>query len=136
MDFAEMSGRARDVRALYAEWEVRRDGRAWSVTELMNGFTGDVGDLAKLIGAHTGSRPGPADLPTALGHELADCLWSVLVIADAVGTTSRTLSPRPWTTSNTTSAANSLRPNRSWIRAVRQSLRLGLRSRRLVGQRA
>lgn len=85
MDFAEMSGRAREVRALYAEWEVRRDGRAWSVTELMNGFTGDVGDLAKLIGAHTGSRPGPADLPAALGHELADCLWSVLVIADAVG---------------------------------------------------
>ncbi|MFC0629262.1 nucleotide pyrophosphohydrolase [Kribbella deserti] len=85
MDFAEMRGRALEVRALYADWEVRRDGRAWSATELMNGFTGDVGDLAKLVGAHAGSRPGPEDLPAALGHELADCLWSVLVIADAVG---------------------------------------------------
>lgn len=46
----------------------------------MLGFVGDVGDLAKLAMAAEGARdvPGGRD---ALGHELADCLWCVLVLA-------------------------------------------------------
>jgi NTP pyrophosphatase (non-canonical NTP hydrolase) len=48
----------------------------------MLGFVGDVGDLAKLVIAQEGAReiPGGRD---ALAHELADCLWSVLVLANA-----------------------------------------------------
>lgn len=48
------------------------------------GLVGDVGDLAKLVMAEEGARdvPGGRD---ALGHELADCLWSVLVIANEHG---------------------------------------------------
>jgi NTP pyrophosphatase (non-canonical NTP hydrolase) len=84
MDFGEVAQRAREIRALYAEWETRRDGQAWTATDLMAGLVGDVGDLSKLVAAHAGRRPGPDDLEAALGHELADCLWSVLALADAL----------------------------------------------------
>jgi NTP pyrophosphatase (non-canonical NTP hydrolase) len=83
--FEELASRAREVRSLYAEWERRRTGRPWTAGDLMTGFTGDLGELAKLVQAHEGVRPGPEDLAGALAHELADCLWSVLVIADEVG---------------------------------------------------
>jgi NTP pyrophosphatase (non-canonical NTP hydrolase) len=48
----------------------------------MLGFLGDVGDLAKLVQGKEGVRPR-TDLDEAFEHELADCLWSVMVLADA-----------------------------------------------------
>jgi NTP pyrophosphatase (non-canonical NTP hydrolase) len=44
------------------------------------GFVGDVGDLMKLVMAHAGVRT-TADADSKLAHELADCLWAVLVLA-------------------------------------------------------
>ena len=43
-----------------------------------------MGDLAKLVMAEDGKRdvPGGRD---SLEHELADCLWAVLVLADLHG---------------------------------------------------
>jgi NTP pyrophosphatase (non-canonical NTP hydrolase) len=46
----------------------------------MQGFVGDVGDLMKLVMAKAGARP-IADVDRRLAHELSDCLWSVLVLA-------------------------------------------------------
>jgi NTP pyrophosphatase (non-canonical NTP hydrolase) len=82
MDFDEMRARARGVRAQYAAMETARYGRAWSREEIMLGFLGDVGDLAKLVQGKEGVRPRD-DLDEALAHELADCLWCVLTLADA-----------------------------------------------------
>ncbi|WP_432968795.1 hypothetical protein [Dactylosporangium sp. CA-233914] len=48
------------------------------------GFVGDVGDVAKLVMAIDGRREIP-DARAALGDELADCPWSVLVLADRYG---------------------------------------------------
>ena len=49
----------------------------------MSGFVGDVGDLSKLIMAKRGLRGGIGDdIDEKLAHELADCLWSVCVLAD------------------------------------------------------
>jgi NTP pyrophosphatase (non-canonical NTP hydrolase) len=48
------------------------------------GFLGDVGDLPKLVMAEEGART-IAGSREALGHELADCLWSVLILADRYG---------------------------------------------------
>jgi NTP pyrophosphatase (non-canonical NTP hydrolase) len=81
MDFADMQARARAVRAQYAAMEVERYGRAWTREEIMLGFLGDVGDLAKLVQGKEGVRPR-ADLDDALAHELADCLWSVMTLAE------------------------------------------------------
>jgi NTP pyrophosphatase (non-canonical NTP hydrolase) len=50
----------------------------------MLGFVVDVGDLAKLVMAKEGLRE-VSDLDDRLAHELADCLWSVLVLADLCG---------------------------------------------------
>ena len=77
-----MQAKARAVRASYAAMESDRYGRAWTREEIMLGFLGDVGDLAKLVQGKEGVRPRD-DLDEALAHELADCLWSVLTLADA-----------------------------------------------------
>ena len=82
MDFTLMQERARAVRARYAEVEASTYGRSWTSEEIMLGFLGDVGDLAKLVQGKAGVRPRE-DLDDALAHELADCLWSVLTLADA-----------------------------------------------------
>lgn len=82
MDFQQMQARARAVRSQYAEVEAASYGRSWTTEEIMLGFLGDVGDLAKLVQGKAGVRPRD-DLDEALAHELADCLWSVLTLADA-----------------------------------------------------
>jgi len=79
-----MTARARGVREQYAELERARYGRSWTPEEVMLGFVGDVGDLAKLVQGKAGVRDREA-LDEALAHELADCLWAVLVLADAYG---------------------------------------------------
>lgn len=82
MDFDDMQNKARVVRAQYAEFEAAQHGRSWTTEEIMLGFLGDVGDLAKLVQGKEGVRPRE-DLDEALAHELADCLWCVMTLADA-----------------------------------------------------
>lgn len=82
MEFHEMRARARSMRSRYAEVEAATYGRSWTTEEIMLGFLGDVGDLAKLVQGKAGVRPRE-DLDEALAQELADCLWSVLTLADA-----------------------------------------------------
>ncbi|MER5615414.1 MazG nucleotide pyrophosphohydrolase domain-containing protein [Streptomyces sp. NPDC002215] len=78
--------RAMQIHALYDEFNLSARGRAWSREESMLGFVGDVGDLAKIVMALEGVRSYPAvSLDGALAHELADCLWSVLVLARLYG---------------------------------------------------
>lgn len=73
---------ALQIKNLYDDLNQAQRGRTWTREEFMLGFTGDVGDLAKLVMAQEGARDMPGGRE-ALGHELADCLWSVLVIANA-----------------------------------------------------
>lgn len=83
--FSELTGQALAVRDHYDELQ-RADGHEqWDVSDRMAGFVGDVGDLSKLVMAKKGVRRGPDDIDAALAHELADCLWSVMVIADELG---------------------------------------------------
>ncbi|MEV4416776.1 MazG nucleotide pyrophosphohydrolase domain-containing protein [Catellatospora sp. NPDC049609] len=72
--------RAMRVCELYDELNLRTRGRVWDRADLMTGFVGDVGDLAKQVMAAEGRRDMPGGRE-ALAHELADCLWSVLVLA-------------------------------------------------------
>lgn len=84
MEFAQLITRAREVRAKYAAFQERQVGQRWTTAETAQGFVGDVGDLMKLVQAKSGIRP-TEDLDRKLAHELADCLWSILVIADEYG---------------------------------------------------
>jgi NTP pyrophosphatase (non-canonical NTP hydrolase) len=80
VDFGELTARAIRVHDLYDELNRRERGRVWSRGDFMLGFMGDVGDLAKLVMAEEGAREVPGGR-AALEHELADCLWSVMILA-------------------------------------------------------
>jgi NTP pyrophosphatase (non-canonical NTP hydrolase) len=84
MDFQELSRRALTIREQYRIYEQNRYGASWSNEELALGFVGDVGDLVKLVMAANGRRNIP-DADNKLAHELADCLWSVIILAHAHG---------------------------------------------------
>ncbi|MFJ8546658.1 MazG nucleotide pyrophosphohydrolase domain-containing protein [Streptomyces sp. NPDC093586] len=85
MDLEELRRRALRVHDLYDELNLQEHGRVWTREEFMLGFMGDAGDLAKLILAQEGVRSDRPDSRAALEHELADCLWSVLILAHRYG---------------------------------------------------
>ena len=80
MDFQNLLGRAIEIRQQYAALEEATHGHAWSREEVAMGFVGDVGDLMKLLMALGGIRRIP-DAKQKLTHELADCLWSILLLS-------------------------------------------------------
>ena len=82
MSLHELQARTVQIQDLYYRLNERERGRRWTNEETMLGFVGDVGDLAKLVMAQEGARDVP-DGRAALEHELADCLWSVLVLSQA-----------------------------------------------------
>lgn len=68
------------IHDLYDALNLAERGRTWTRADFMLGFVGDVGDLAKLVMGAEGTRAMPGG-KEALEHELADCLWSVLILA-------------------------------------------------------
>jgi NTP pyrophosphatase (non-canonical NTP hydrolase) len=80
MDFQKISTRAISIRELYEEVEKEQFGQSWNSEQIALGFVGDVGDLAKLILAENGHRT-ISDSKMKLEHEMADCLWSLLVLS-------------------------------------------------------
>jgi len=84
MKFSELEESALKLNKLYEELAIKAYGRAWTTEELALGFVGDIGDLAKLVQANAGIRKID-DLKSKLGHELSDCLWSVIVLANKCG---------------------------------------------------
>ncbi len=84
MNFSDLEKSALQLNELYEQLEIKSYGRVWSTQELALGFVGDIGDLAKLIQANAGVR-NIADCKAKLGHELSDCLWSIIVLANKCG---------------------------------------------------
>jgi len=81
MEFENIIKRALEVREKYGQYEREKSGREWTGPEILQGFVGDVGDLSKLILAKEGRRD-IQDVDAKLAHELSDCLWSIIVLAD------------------------------------------------------
>lgn len=84
MEFNKLVERALKIRSHYAAHETRLYGRSWTTEELYIGMIGDIGDLAKLVQAHEGVRAIEGS-EEQLQHELADVLWSVIILADRCG---------------------------------------------------
>ncbi|GAA4218283.1 MazG nucleotide pyrophosphohydrolase domain-containing protein [Actinocatenispora rupis] len=80
MSLDEIRSLAIQIHDRYDELNRRERDRVWTNEEYALGFVGDVGDLAKLVMAEEGARSMPGGR-VALEHELADCLWSVLILA-------------------------------------------------------
>ena len=84
MEFQTIINRALEIRKQYEAQENQLYGSVWTSEEIALGFVGDVGDLAKLIIAENGKR-NIQNSKEKLEHELADCLWSVIVLAHKHG---------------------------------------------------
>jgi len=80
VDLKEVLALALEVEEKYAQ----TNDQPWSVSEYVQGFMGDLGTLAKLVMAKEGFRT-ISDVDSKLKHELADCLWSIVVISDKLG---------------------------------------------------
>lgn len=63
-----------EIRRRYNELERRRGGQPLDALKLAKGFKKDVADLIEVMEAHGGDRK-------KLNQELANCLWSLLIIA-------------------------------------------------------
>ena len=81
MELKQIIERAMQIRQQYEVLETKQSGRQWTREEIALGFVGDVGDLMKLVAAKEGVR-GIDKVDDKLTHELADCLWSICVLAD------------------------------------------------------
>lgn len=84
MDFQDLAKRAIQIREKYSQLELKRDGKSWTNEQIMEGFVGDMGDLMKLVMAKSGARK-IEEVDKKLAHELADCLWCVLVLSNKYG---------------------------------------------------
>ena len=84
MEFQKLIDRAIAVRKQYSEKEQALYGSSWTSEEIALGFVGDVGDLVKLNVAENGKRNIP-NSKEKLEHELSDCLWSIIVLAELHG---------------------------------------------------
>lgn len=81
MDFSEIKKKALEVRAQYSELEKKKYGREWTREEIFQGFVGDVGSLAKSVMVEAKIRQSKSS-DNEIGHHLADCFWSIIVLAD------------------------------------------------------
>ncbi len=81
MDIKQLTQKALEIRTKYSEHEKRKTGKEWSNLNLMEGLVGDIGDLMKLVMAKEGLRE-VKNIDEKLAHELADCLWSILVLSE------------------------------------------------------
>lgn len=76
--------RAEEIRQKYEESNAKNGKDAWRIRDYAMGFVGDVGDLQKLVMAKENLRD-VSDVDAKLAHELADCLWSIMIIAEYYG---------------------------------------------------
>ena len=81
MNIQEIQNRAVEIRNMYDDYNIKNSNPKWTRLQLAQGLVGDVGDLQKIAMAKEGLRE-MEDIDKKLAHELADCLWCVLVLAD------------------------------------------------------
>jgi NTP pyrophosphatase (non-canonical NTP hydrolase) len=81
MDLNKMYQRYLEIRKLYAESDKRRFGQEWPRSEFVRAMTADVGALVKLTMGKDGLRDID-DIDIKMAHEMADCLYSIFVIAE------------------------------------------------------
>lgn len=84
MRLDELTKLALEVRVAYDATNASQGRPQWGAEQYLTGLVGDVGDLAKLVSASRGYRDR-GDVRSGLEHELSDCLWSILVLADQYG---------------------------------------------------
>jgi len=83
-DLKDLQARALEIADKYAELNTKQGRNKWEPKDRALGFVTDVGELMELVMAKEGMRHVD-EVDAKLKHELADCLWSVLVLAANYG---------------------------------------------------
>jgi len=83
MTLNDFKALAAELRSSYDAANETAGRRRWGALEYCQGLACDVGDLTKLLMIQSHLRTGTPDL-SRIEHELSDCLWSILTIAEAV----------------------------------------------------
>lgn len=81
MNLDDLQQRAVQIRKKYDTLNQRTGNATWSGRDFMAGFVADVGELSEILMAKDGLRK-MEDVDTKLAHELSDCLYSILILAD------------------------------------------------------
>lgn len=77
----DLQARALEIKELYDRINSIESGHVWRREDYVRGLLVDVGELVELTMAADGVRRPPPNLPDRLSHEIADCLWSLIIIA-------------------------------------------------------
>lgn len=86
MAFQKMVESAREVTTLYDQLNNQQGFSSWKLQEHLQGFMEDLGTLSRLTMMKSGLRPNTyEDLDERLIHEVCDCLWVTIKIADELG---------------------------------------------------
>lgn len=80
MELKGLIKKAHSIKGAYEEFNRRNKKPNWTVADYVEGLVGDVGDLAKITSAWR--RKKLKGDYKKICHELADCLWSLIAIAD------------------------------------------------------
>ena len=78
--FQRTQRKSAEVQRKYAELN-KENEIEWGVREHVEALVIDASDLLKLIQAKEGFRT-KENVDAKIVHELCDCLWSILVVAD------------------------------------------------------
>lgn len=79
----DLKKRALAVRDQYRELNSLNGEGHWGYREFAEALVGDVGDLMKMLQAKANLRPyTKGDLDEDIKHELSDCIWAIIAIAD------------------------------------------------------
>ncbi len=84
MEFKDIIKRAQEIQKKYRIFNKKNEYKVWGVSEYVQGFAGDTGDLIKLVMAKENFRHSD-NIDKKLAHELSDCLWSVIIISKELG---------------------------------------------------
>lgn len=84
MDFKKIIKLTKKIRDLYVKLDEEKHGKEWSRDEYVKAFVADVGVLVKLTMAKDGLREVDK-VNEKLKHELADCLFGIITIAEKYG---------------------------------------------------
>lgn len=80
MELQKLINRAMDLRSQYEKKETQLYGSPTTTEDIVQGLSGDVNNLAKLILAEQG-KLSILNSKEKLGPQLSHCLWSVIVLA-------------------------------------------------------
>jgi len=80
-DFKALQKKALFIKNFYIQKQKEKGIDAWTASDYMAGFVSDIGELSELVSAKKGVRT-VEDVDQKLEHELNDCQYSVIILAD------------------------------------------------------